>query len=83
MRKVLFFGDAIRFYWKNNNQKIANKIKSLIYDIQEHQFEVLGKPEPLKGDFTGYWSKRITKEHRLVYRVTDDEIRIIQCMNHY
>ncbi len=51
--------------------------------MQRHPFEGIGKPEPLKGDLSGYWSRRIDGEHRLVYAVQDDRIDIIQCRRHY
>ena len=69
-------------YWLKTDKKIANKIDKLILDIQQHPFTGLGKPEPLKGELSGYWSRRITQEHRLVYTVKDDII-IVQCMFHY
>ena len=72
-----------RFWIKTNNTKIISKITFLIEDIQEHPFTGLGKPEPLKGDYSGYWSRRIDKEHRLIYKVENDKIIIIQCRFHY
>ena len=72
-----------RFWIKTNNTKIISKITSLIEDIQEHPFTGLGKPEPLKGDYSGFWSRRIDKEHRLIYKVENDTIVIMQCRFHY
>ena len=72
-----------RFWIKTNNTKIISKITSLIEDIQEHPFTGLGKPEPLKGDYSGFWSRRIDKEHRLIYKVENDAIVIMQCRFHY
>ena len=63
--------------------KLVKKIFSLIADIQKHPFEGIGKPEALKYDLAGFWSRRITDEHRLVYQVTDDTIIIIRCKDHY
>jgi toxin YoeB len=63
--------------------KLVKKIFSLIADIQKHPFEGIGKPEALKHDFAGSWSRRITDEHRLVYDVTDEKIMIIRCKDHY
>ncbi|MEY4540717.1 MAG: hypothetical protein RLZZ306_2474 [Bacteroidota bacterium] len=63
--------------------KLIKKIFSLISDIQKHPFEGIGKPEALKHDFAGSWSRRITDEHRLVYDVTDEKIMIIRCKDHY
>ena len=55
----------------------------LVEDIDRNGNEGLGKPEPLKHDLSGYWSRRINEEHRLVYRLTDTEIIIVQCRSHY
>lgn len=65
------------------NQKLVFKVIELINDIQKHPFEGLGKPEPLKGDFSGYWSRRITDEHRLIYKVNNDMVEIYSCFGHY
>ena len=70
-------------YWQKTNKKVLIKINSLIKDIARNQNNGLGSPEPLKHELSGYWSRRITLEHRLVYRITDKEIRIIQCRYHY
>ena len=84
MKKVIFkkLANKQYNYWLKTNKKIVSKIDTLIFDIQEHPFTGLGKPEPLKGKLSGYWSRRITEEHRLVYTVEDDII-IVQCMYHY
>lgn len=63
--------------------KLVKKIFDLIADVQKHPFEGIGKPEALKHELAGYWSRRITDKHRLVYQVTDDEIIIIRCKDHY
>ena len=75
-------------YWKQKNEvRILKRIKTLLADILEHPFSGIGKPEPLKGDFSGYWSRRIDDFNRIVYRIvkTDDKkhIEIIQCGTHY
>ncbi len=70
-------------YWENHNKKIFDKINNLIDDILDHPFIGLGKPEALKHQHTGKWSRRITKEHRLVYKVVDKELIILQCRYHY
>jgi toxin YoeB len=62
---------------------MRDKINSLIDDIQRHPFTGLGKPEPLKRNLRGYWSRRITREHRLVYRVQAGVLQIAQCRFHY
>lgn len=84
MKKVIFkkLANKQYNYWLKTNKKIVSKIDTLIFDIQEHPFTGLGKPEPLKGELLGYWSRRITEEHRLVYTVENDII-IVQCMYHY
>ena len=71
-------------YWKKiNNKKIIEKIKILLKNITETPFEGIGKPEALKYDFTGYWSRRITREHRIVYKVEINIIYVIQLRGHY
>lgn len=76
MRKVIFSHSALNNLqqFKPVNQKLVFKVFELIVDIQKTPFQGLGKPEPLKGDFSGYWSRRITDEHRLIYKVTNDSI---------
>jgi toxin YoeB len=69
--------------WQKDDKKILGKINSLIKDIQRTPFEGLGKPEPLKYDLAGYWSRRIDLEHRLVYQYRDNEILIYSCRYHY
>ncbi len=66
-----------------SEHKLVKKIFSLIADIQKHPFEGIGKPEALKNNYSGYWSRRITDKHRLVYQINDDEIIIIACKDHY
>lgn len=63
--------------------KLVKKIFDLISAIQKNPFEGIGKPEALKHDYQGYWSRRITDKHRLLYEVTDEEIIIIRCKGHY
>ena len=70
-------------YWQKNNKEILNRINKLIADIQRHPYEGLGHPEPLKFQLSGFWSRRINEEHRLVYTVKDNQILIIQCRYHY
>jgi len=71
-------------YWKKtNNKKIIEKIKVLLKNITETPFEGIGKPEALKYDFTGYWSRRITRDHRIVYKVEINIIYVIQLRGHY
>jgi toxin YoeB len=70
-------------YWQTQDRKILKRIKLLIKDIQRSGNDGVGKPEALKHGFQGYWSRRITDEHRLVYKYTAVEIRIAQCRFHY
>jgi len=69
--------------WQAEDKKTLRKINELIKDIQRTPFEGKGKPEPLKYDLSGYWSRRIDREHRLVYQVDKNEIRIYSCKYHY
>lgn len=82
---VLFTPESWEDYlWFQQNDKAALKrINSLIKAIQREPFEGVGKPEPLKHNLTGFWSRRITAEHRLVYAVEGDEIQIVMCRYHY
>ena len=83
--KVLFAENAWEdyLYWQQTDKKILKRINLLIGDIQGEPFKGIGKPEPLKFNWSGYWSRRINKEHRLVYKVQDDTISIAQCRYHY
>ena len=70
-------------YWHQTNKRIADKINALIKDISRTPFSGLGKPEPLKYKYKGFWSRRIDGEHRLIYQVKGDEIHIAKCRFHY
>lgn len=70
-------------YWTKIDKNVLKRINELIREALRTPFEGKGKPEPLKGNFSGYWSRRITNEHRLVYKVLDQRIHIIQCRFHY
>lgn len=70
-------------WWQAQDRQVLKRINLLLSDIQRHGNEGIGKPEPLRHDFAGYWSRRITDEHRLVYKVTGDEVRIAACRYHY
>ena len=70
-------------YWKKYDPRQVERIRNLCEDIALHPFEGIGKPEPLKYDFQGYWSRRIDRTHRLVYSVQDGEIIVISCRYHY
>ena len=75
------FGDYL--YWQTGDRKILKRINRLIQDIDRNGNDGIGKPEPLKHDLHGWWSRRIDDEHRLIYRVIDDEILIAACRFHY
>ncbi len=70
-------------WWAENDLKAVKKIVNLINDISKNPFSGVGKPEPLKYDLSGYWSRRITEEHRLVYKSDGEVITIISCRFHY
>lgn len=70
-------------WWQRQDRKILKRINLLIQDITRNSNEGIGKPEALRYDFAGYWSRRITVEHRLVYKVTRDEVLIATCRYHY
>ncbi|MFF0851708.1 Txe/YoeB family addiction module toxin [Streptomyces sp. NPDC003388] len=70
-------------YWQDADRKLFRKLVRLIGEIQRDPFTGIGRPEPLKGDLSGYWSRRIDDEHRLVYRATDKEVVIIKARYHY
>lgn len=70
-------------YWQKVDKKILKRINALIKDIERQPFAGIGDPEPLKHNWSGFWSRRIDREHRLVYKVTEDSIIIVQCRYHY
>ena len=70
-------------YWQKTDKKILNRINTIIKDIQRSPFEGIGKPEPLRHNLSGYWSRRINDEHRLIYKVEKDAIKIAQLKYHY
>ena len=70
-------------YWQKNDKKNLKRANELIKDIQRNKHEGIGKPEPLKHNLSGYWSRRITNEHRIVYKIENDSILIAQLRYHY
>ena len=70
-------------YWQKTDKKILKRINLLIQDIERTPFEGIGKPEPLRHNLSGYWSRRITEEHRLVYKIFDKDLVIVQIRYHY
>jgi len=85
MRRIAFLPKSFEDYnnWAVQDKKIYTRIIDLIKDTGRNPFSGIGKPEPLKHELKGLWSRRITDEHRLVYKVTDEEIVIISCKFHY
>jgi len=83
--RIVFSKNAWEDYtsWLRDDKKNLKKINDLIKDIQRTPFQGKGKPEPLKYDLAGYWSRRINLEHRLVYQFENNEIRIYSCRYHY
>jgi toxin YoeB len=70
-------------YWQKHDRKILERINQLLREIKREPFSGIGKPEPLKHALAGYWSRRITDEHRLVYKIQDDAVLISQLRYHY
>lgn len=70
-------------HWQNSDKAKLRRINALIREIQRTPFEGMGAPEPLKHHLSGFWSRRIDREHRLVYRVAEDTVFIAQCRYHY
>ena len=76
-------GWADYLWFQETDKKLLKKINDLIKDIKRSPFDGVGKPEPLKANLSGYWSRRINSEHRLVYEIKDDSIVIVACRYHY
>ena len=70
-------------FWQKNDRQKLKRINELLKDISRNPYEGIGKPEPLKFNYSGFWLRRIDEEHRLIYRVVDDEIQIAKCRFHY
>ena len=70
-------------YWQTQDKKTLKRINQLIRDTERYPFNGIGKPEPLKGELSGFWSRRIDDVNRLVYRVNDDILEILSCKGHY
>ncbi|MCW3109691.1 MAG: Txe/YoeB family addiction module toxin [Segetibacter sp.] len=83
--RIVFMSDAWEdyLYWQQNDRSTLKKINGLIKESMRTPFEGTGKPEALKENLKGFWSRRINLEHRLVYKVEDDAIYIVQCRYHY
>jgi len=85
LKNLSFTPTAFNEYneWFEADTQIVQRIKMLIRDIDRDPFKGIGKPEPLKGNWGGYWSRRIDSEHRLIYKVTQEQILIVKCKGHY
>jgi toxin YoeB len=85
MRTIAFHQSAFDQYneWALRDKKTFERLRRLIIETARTPFAGIGKPEPLKRELSGYWSRRITDEHRLVYEVTDDQLIIASCKYHY
>jgi toxin YoeB len=70
-------------YWQNQDRKTLKRINQLLIDIKRNEFAGIGKPEPLKNDLSGFWSRRIDEANRIVYRIVNEQIEIVQCKGHY
>lgn len=84
-RTISFTADGWEdyLYWQGHDKQILKKINQLLKDCQRDPFAGIGKPEPLRHELSGAWSRRITDEHRLVYIVVDNDIRVLACRYHY
>jgi toxin YoeB len=85
MKRITFSQNSWEDYisWQSEDRKMLKKVNELIKDIERTPYKGLGKPEALKYDLTGYWSRRIDREHRLVYQVIGEEILLYSCRYHY
>ena len=85
MRKLVFTtaGWEDYLYWQSRDKQMLKKANGLLKEIQRDPFNGIGKPEPLKGELSGAWSRRLDDANRLVYVVTDSQIRVIACRRHY
>ncbi len=83
--KKIWFDEAWEeyLYWQTQDKKTIKRINALIKDIDRGHFDGLGKPEPLKGDYAGFWSRRIDDSNRLIYRINGGILEILSCKGHY
>ena len=84
MHKIWFDEAWIDYiYWQTQDKKTLKRINNLIKDTERNPFEGIGKPEPLKGNLSGFWSRRIDDTNRFVYRTNNDKLEILSCRGHY
>ena len=83
--KMIWFEEAWEdyLYWQTQDKKTLKRINQLLQDAARNGYTGIGKPEPLKGELSGFWSRRIDEVHRLVYRIKDDTLEILSCRGHY
>ena len=85
MKRIQFEEDALKQFheWERTDEKIFRRIIELLDDARQNPFKGIGKPEPLKHQFKGWWSRRINRQHRLIYKVSGDALIVIGCKYHY
>ncbi len=84
MHKIWFDEAWIDYiYWQTQDKKTLKRINNLIKDTERNPFEGIGKPEPLKGNLSGFWSRHIDDTNRFVYRINNDKLEILSCRGHY
>ena len=85
MSRILFTEHAWEeyIYWQTQDKRTLRRINQLLRDIQRDPFDGIGKPEPLRGELSGFWSRSIDECNRIVYRVKDDIVELLQCKGHY
>ncbi len=83
--KKIWFDEAWEdyIYWQRQDKKTLKRINMLLKDIERERFDGIGKPEPLRGDLSGFWSRRIDDVNRLVYRISGNVLEIVSCKGHY
>ncbi|WP_433793969.1 Txe/YoeB family addiction module toxin [Actinoplanes sp. CA-252034] len=81
--RLIFSTTAWSQYLSHTDRKLIKRINDLIADVMRNGYEGIGKPEPLRGELSGLWSRRIDREHRLVYRIKDGDVEIVACKYHY
>ena len=70
-------------YWQTHDKRTLRRINALLKDIDRNGYNCIGKPEPLKGDLSGYWSVRIDEKNRLIFKIENDQINVVECRTHY
>lgn len=83
--KKIWFDEAWSdyLYWQAQDKKTLKRINSIIKDVERSPYNGIGKPEPLKGEFSGFWSRRIDEKNRFIYRIRNDILEILSCRGHY